>query len=549
MNSILDQAGASSDAARPEARPIGRIFPLDEDSQRGPQLRDAWAGFGREMAGAVRSALESGRSPPEIAYAVGEIVHNYFRTRGLTLTSYELRRLVGELVGPSRRAEAAPRPAAGEARNLKTSAELVTFVGQQAALSSRALVDEENAASPPVVAEAAFEPPPSRLVNLIGREGAAFDRLLARVVVAAASPSQPSTSGGSVDRERAFGIVDRTIDELAAGEQLILPAEIRERLARLALTEICGLGPIDRLLADYSVRAVFVDGPQRVYVERANGARELVSDGFRDRAHLSAIAGRLARAATRGLETLGSVPGGIVEFQLRDGGSGTVIFPPAAPGGPVLVVRRGEPGMATLQRLITSAMIDRRIAGLLRIAARTRLNTLVTGAEGAGKTALLAAIMRDQSATRIVTLARHREFRWPSLATVELVAASDGGGPSYTTLLGAAERIGPDLLVLDSVQAGEALALVERLSRGARGTIAAVQSAALASALARSFDLVVRLGRSRDGHNRALSVEDGTGAEIFVFEDGHFRCRTAEPSFAAAVRSAGFGESLYLVLR
>ena len=71
-------------------------------------MQETWRAFGGEMEDAVRSALDTSRSPPEIAYAIGGIVHNYFRTRGVTLTSYELRRLVAELLTLRQRAEPAP---------------------------------------------------------------------------------------------------------------------------------------------------------------------------------------------------------------------------------------------------------------------------------------------------------------------------------------------------------------------------------------------------------------------------------------------------------
>jgi Flp pilus assembly CpaF family ATPase len=548
MNSLHGQAGAPPEGARPEARAVGPVFPLDEDPQRSPQMREAWAAFGREMSGAVRSALDSGRSPPEIAYAVGEIVHNYFRTRGLTLTSYELRRLVGELLDSNDRSKPAPAAPLEKKENERLTAELVSFVGKPAPSNAPAWGDDERAAPKLVVPEEVLEVPPSKLVNLIGREAASFDRLLTKVV-ALASPKLEPMAGGRINRARAFAIVDEAIEEVLRVEQSILPANVRERLALLAVGDICGLGPIDRLWSDRSVRAVFVDGPQKVYVEREAGRRELASEGFRDEAHLLRLARRLANVSGRRTAPSGVHPESIVELQLRDGGSGTVIFPPAAPGGPVLVLRRGEPGLATLQRLVASELIDRRIAGLLRIAARTSLNVLVAGPEGSGKTALLAAIVRDQSAMRIITLARHREFRWPSLDKVELVALPGPDDPSYASLLAAAERLQPEMLVLDSVRVEEVLALVERLSRGGRGTFAVVESEALAAALARSFDIFVRLGRSHDGVFRALALEDATGAEVFVHDGGQFHCKTAQPSFAASVSAAGYGEALRGVLR
>jgi hypothetical protein len=80
------------------ARPLEEIFPLRGNADRDRELQETWRVFGVDMANAVRSALASARSPPQIACMIGEIVHNFFRTRGLTLTSYELRRLVADLL-------------------------------------------------------------------------------------------------------------------------------------------------------------------------------------------------------------------------------------------------------------------------------------------------------------------------------------------------------------------------------------------------------------------------------------------------------------------
>ena len=316
-----------------------------------------------------------------------------------------------------------------------------------------------------------------------------------------------------------------------------LPEEMRQRLSRMAFSEICGLGLLDRLWADRSIRAVYVDGPQSVHVER-NGVREPAPEMFRDAAHLLDLARRLAGPASTG----------VVEFQLRDGGSGVVIFPPAAPAGPVLMLHRGEPGSATFERLIASQMLDRRTAALLGIAARARLNIVILGPQGSGKTALLAAIARDLSALRVVTLAAHRQFRWPSSSKVELVA-QPGVDASYSMLMTAGLRLQPDLLVLDSLQIGEASALAERLARGSRGMFAALRPEALVDVLARQADLTVRLGRSHDGVFRTQSVEDRAGTAVFVHEGGRFRQLTNAPSFVETVRQAGFGDALSGIFR
>ncbi len=284
------------------------------------------------------------------------------------------------------------------------------------------------------------------------------------------------------------------------------------------------------------MRAIFVNGPKTVFVER-NGLVEAAGEVFRDEAHLVALLGRLvARPAS-----------GVAEFTLRDGGVGAVIFPPAAPTGPVLMLRRGEPGTATLERLVRSGMLAPAIADLLRIAARSGLNMLVSGPEGSGKTALLAAIAHDlDGVARVVTVARHRQFRWAAPSKVELVVSR---ASPYPIVLAAAARLQPSLLVLDSIRLDDAPALGERLLRGERGTLAAVGSDAMAEALARSVDLVVRLGRGRDGLARAVSLEDANGQPVFVHDDGAFRRRAAAPAFASILQAKGYGEALSRIIR
>lgn len=518
-------------------------------------MQETWLAFGPEMGGQVRDVLDGGRSSAEIAYGVGVIVHNYFRSRGITLTSYELRALATELVDrrepPPLAAEEVPivapieelSPQEESEESKETTDELVSFAGKEETPDAAWAGEDAPSPSPwptAIVAEAALAPPPSKLVNLVGREAASFDRLLVTVLEIAGprlGAGRAEGEGARIDRDRALRTIEGAIDEVLGAEEADLARDARQHLALVALSELCGLGLIDRLWADRSIRAVFVDGPDSVHVER-DGGREPAPETFRSEAHLLDLARRLARPLSSG----------VVEFQLRDGGNGLVIFPPAAPAGPVLMVRRGEPGNATLDRLIASELLDRRLAALLRVAARARLNVLVVGPEGSGKTALLAAVARDMAAARVVTLARHRAFRWPSSSKVELVA-QPGEGATYSSLMAAGLRLQPDLLVLDSLQIAEASALAERLARGSRGTFAALRPEALAAVLARSADLVVRLGRSRDGLFRAQSVEDCVGATVFVYEGGRFHQLTNAPAFAEIVRDAGYGEALSSILR
>ena len=508
LNPVLERPGVTADGARPEPRSLDEIFPLRGDATRSEQMQETWRAFGGEMEDSVRAALDPSRSPPEIAYAIGGIVHNYFRTRGVTLTSYELRRLVAELLALRERAEPEAAP-------------LVAFTAVAPAVETSWTGDEPGTPGP-VVPDVAFEAPPSRLVDLSPRDS---DATLLAAVIAKARAALAATPEGRLRREAAAGAIDAALGDLLPGEP-----ERREHLARLALSDLCGLGPVDLLWSDRSISAVFVNGPAAIYVER-NGALEPSPHRFRDQAHWQELVGRLVPRSSSGA----------VPFRLRDGGEGLVVFPPVAPAGPVLVLRRGEPGTATFERLIAAGVLDRPMADLLRLAARSRLNMLVIGPEGSGKTALLAALARDLSGARVVTVARHHEFCWPSASKIELVVPADA---LFATLLAACAQLRPDLLIVDPLRPGDAPALAELLSRGRRGSVAALEQPALAGISLSAVDLVVRLGRGRGGMFVVVALEDSNGNQVFAYEGGRFHRRTRVPSFAGRVHEAGYGAAL-----
>jgi Flp pilus assembly CpaF family ATPase len=500
LNSVLERPHADG-----RARPLEEIFPLRGDEGRARLMQETWRAFAVGMTVAVATAFGDGRSPPEIAYAIGQIVHNYFRTRGVTLTSYELRRLVAEMLAQWQRGRRSP-----------TSGPLVQFASEPS--TRTASWTDAGATPPPAVADAVFAGPPSPLVSMTPREG---DDVVAKVRARLAGDP--------------FGLPRKVVIDAIASVLDGSQPEERDQLARLALSELCGLGPIDRLWADHSIRAVFVNGPAAVYVERA-GVIEPSQERFRDSAHLEEIVGRLVRRVTSPAAAI----------SLRDGSEGMVLFPPAAPAGPVLTLRRGEPGEATLERLVAARRLDRRMADLLRLATRSRLNMLVVGPERAGKTALLAALARDLGDARVVTLARHRDFRWASGSKVELIASPQA---PVATLLPAGLRLRPDLLVIDSLQPSDASALGDLLSAGARGIVAAGEPQAMAGVPRRSVDILVSVGRLH-GSFVVTSIEDATGAQLFAYQKGGgFQRRTATPSFAGTVHKAGYGEALSSVLR
>ncbi len=641
VTSTTDSSAAAQGASS-GPRPLEQIFPQRTDATRARQMQDTWVAFFSEMTGAVKGILENGRSPPEIAYAIGETLHNYFRTRGVTLTSYELRRLVIELLdlqGRVRRAKPAPsaipEPAQPELFDSSGTATLVSFADERAA--EMPWVGDEPVKQAPVVPDAVFEPPPSNLVSLPVRDGSGQTAAqpqqgsIAPIAVppkawstvappaaapppvaevppaprpaavptlspprifkpASVAPSQPSApsqsppqspalvtpaaqgsggdpvaangtiadllpivvaalrarppliSGQTTNRDAVLRAIDAGIGDILQrrGEQL--RPEARQRLGHLAFSEIYGLGLIDRLWADRTVSALLINGPDSVYVER-NGVLEAAPEIFRDAAHLGEVASRLARRSAAGRSAIG-----LADFQLRDG-TGTVVFPPAAPSGPVIVLRRTEAGAATFESLLAAGLLSQPMADLLRLANRARLNMLVSGAPGVGKTGLVAAMARDlDKPARIASVAREREFRSNAASMVEFVAQA-APEANYPALVGVAGRLRPDLLLLDSVRAEDTPAILERLAMGDRGIVANAGHAATARTLEPSVDMILRLERGGDGVNRVVAVQDPAGFTLFAYENGNFARLNGEPAFAAKLRAAGFAEALQKILK
>ncbi len=594
----------SSASERPHAeesrpRPLDQIFPMQGDANRAREMQSAWRSFCRDRLEAVRGVLSAGRSPPEIAYQLGELLHNHFRTRGVTLTSYELRRLVAELLllhdpndeqhEPPLVPVTPPPLPTSPAPALQASASLpiVAAAPEPTPRKEPLIAPRPRAAAPPAVvpvvaferepgqpwsgdepqapspavAEKALEPPPSPIVKVVPREPAPLERLLSRAIDLAKGRSAPlrqEVARTAVEEVRAPGPLPPVPGRPpppappSASAALIAPPEtpaaptpekplekpsaaVPEKPAAAASNEMARMGAIDRLWADRSIQAIFVNGAQSVFIERG-GALHAVKEVFRDEAHLNELVVRL----------VGRPDSGMADFQLRDGTTGFVILPPHAPSGPVLTMRRADPGRATLDKLVADGAIDRTVVDLLRLGARGRLNMLVTGPQYCGKTALLVALVRDlEPSVRVVTVAGHRHFAWPMASKVELVAAAP---VSIAKLIPPAARLEPGLLVLDDVALPDVAALAERLLRGAPGTLAALQPEAMSDALARSVDLVARIDRGSDGVFRVVTVEDSAGAMIFRHENGKLVRGTTTPAFALTLQARGQGLALSTLL-
>ncbi len=320
------------------------------------------------------------------------------------------------------------------------------------------------------------------------------------------------------------GPVDPTAVAAAVRERApLLGAEVADAVVRRTLARIQGLGELDVLLADAAVTDVLVNGPGRVWVERA-GRLE------RTGVHLDADA--VARLVERIVTPLGlradrRAP--LVDARLADGSRVHVAMPPLAVDGPYVTVRR-----FAATTLPLGAFGPPEVAALLVEAVRSRADVVVSGGTGAGKTTLLNALCQHlDPGERVVTVEDAAELRLPGEHVVRLESRPAGaegvGAVDIRTLVRNALRMRPDRIVVGEVRGGEALDMLQALATGHDGSLSTCHADGPVQALRRletmaltagvdlplravrdqvagAVDLVVHVARGQDGARRVTQV-------------------------------------------
>jgi pilus assembly protein CpaF len=187
-----------------------------------------------------------------------------------------------------------------------------------------------------------------------------------------------------IKREDVRREVGQILESLVVGESTPMSLQERERLALEVLDEVFGLGPLEPLLADPTVSDILVNTYNRVYVER-RGILEATSVQFRDDAHVMSIIDRIVAAIGRRVDE--SSP--MVDARLADGSRVNAIIPPLAVDGPCLSIRRFGRERLTDADLIRNNSLTQPMLELLQGCVKARLNVLISGGTGAGKTTFL----------------------------------------------------------------------------------------------------------------------------------------------------------------
>ncbi|MFL1463811.1 CpaF family protein, partial [Roseococcus sp. DSY-14] len=344
----------------------------------------------------------------------------------------------------------------------------------------------------------------------------------------------------SVAADRLGGEVERVLAEIANEQRLQLNGREQRQLALELVDDMLGLGPLEPLLDDDAITDIMVNGPDHVFVE--TGGR-MVPSGvrFRDVQHLANISQRIAASVGRRIDE--SSP--MVDARLADGSRVNIIFPPIALDGPCLSIRKFARRRIDFEALVRFGSLSRPMARILQVAARCRLNVLVSGGTGSGKTTMMNAMSQlIDPGERIVTVedAAELQLQQPHVVRLETRPPSLEGRGEVTQrdLVRNALRMRPDRIVLGECRGPEAFDMLQAMNTGHDGSMSTIHANTARDALVRvenmvmmgafglptrairtqiasAIDLVVQVERQRDGVRRVVQVTELAGLEGEVF--------------------------------
>jgi pilus assembly protein CpaF len=374
--------------------------------------------------------------------------------------------------------------------------------------------------------------------------------------------------------------VDRVVRTLLKEQDLRLSPTDEERLVKEIRDETFGLGPIEPLLHDPEISDILVNTYRQVFVER-RGKLELTNVTFRDDQHLRVIIDRIVSRVGRRVDEASPY----VDARLPDGSRVNAIIPPLALDGPLLSIRRFAVKALTMQDFINYGTVSEPMALVLQGVVRARLNVLISGGTGSGKTTTLnilsGYIPPDE---RIVTIEDSAELQLqqPHVVRLETRPPNIEGKGQVTArdLVRNSLRMRPDRIVVGEVRSEEVLDMLQAMNTGHDGSLTTLHANSSRDALTRmetlmqmsgislpdkamreqiasAIDVIVQVSRLSDGRRKIMSVSEITGMEgnvvtmqdVFTFKRtgigengqvlGQFASTGIRPRFLEKLRIAG----------
>jgi len=377
---------------------------------------------------------------------------------------------------------------------------------------------------------AVHEPPANTAVSSAGKD--AIKRNLHYLLI-----EEMGTELATVtDEESLRRSLERKLQELLGNESTPLSSADRREIATDVIDNILGYGPIQSLLEDPEITEVMVNNPSTVYIER-RGKIHLTDRRFIDEAHLLRIIDKIVAQVGRRIDEASPM----VDARLPDGSRVNAVIHPLAINGPMLTVRKFSREPYTIDDLIGFGTLDERMASFIDACVRGKLNVLISGGTGTGKTTLLNVVsgfVPDDE--RIVTIEDAAELRLSQIHVLRLESRPPNiegkGQVTIRDLVRNSLRMRPDRIIVGEVRGAEALDMLQAMNTGHEGSLSTIHANSPRDSMSRletmvlmsgfdlpvravreqissALDIVIQLARLRDGSRRVVKVAEVEGME------------------------------------
>jgi pilus assembly protein CpaF len=343
----------------------------------------------------------------------------------------------------------------------------------------------------------------------------------------------------------------KRVDALLNARQYPMSGPDKQRLLREVMDEVFGFGPLEVFLRDPHVSDILVNGPSKIYVEK-NGRLESTNVTFMDEKHLMRIIHRIGANVGRRIDE--SMP--MLDARLPDGSRVNAIIPPLALDGPMVSIRRFGATPIDIQRLIELDAVTQDMADFMKACVQCKMNILISGGTGTGKTTFLNALSRwIPSDERVVTIEDAAELQLQREHVVRLETRPPNiegkGCITQRDLVRNSLRMRPDRIVIGEVRGAETLDMLQAMNTGHEGSMTTVHAnnprdalrrlenmvsmsginypiRAIREQLSSALDVMVHLQRMTGGRRKVVQIVEITtmeGDTICLHEIFHF-CQT-----------------------
>ena len=324
--------------------------------------------------------------------------------------------------------------------------------------------------------------------------------------------------------------------EILEEKGIVLNREDRTQLTQELYDEVKGLGPLETLLKDDTVNDILVNGPHQIFIERA-GKLELSDVTFKDEKHLLRIIDKIVSAVGRRVDE--SNP--YVDARLADGSRFNAMVPPVAVDGSLVSIRKFKKDKLGIDDLVKFGAFSEEMAAYLQAAVATRLNVIVSGGTGSGKTTTLNALSSFiDNAERILTIEDTAELQLQQIHVGRMESRPPNvegkGEVSPRDCLKNALRMRPDRIIVGETRGEEVIDMLQAMNTGHDGSMTTIHAnnprdgisrlenmvamagiemplKAVRSQISSAVNLIVQASRLQDGSRRMTSITEITGME------------------------------------